>query len=362
MTLPYFPMYAGDWLSSTSVTLMKPEVEATYVRLLVHQWLNEGLPANADDLEGLTKLRGAKWRSAWQKLEPHFPIDTTDGQRRNERLEEERVKSLAAYDQRVEAGKKSAAARAARAARGNGKPTGAPMAVSTGVTTKQPTRRQQSESESETALPPTPPDGGVAPPSPPPKASASAPLHSPPTPDPVQLASLKAAALPHEAQALDVLLATSLAPWSVVAELHAIGCGLHQIRGPNTGRTADIADVMQATSELAANGKPFAVSLFRGYVKRIADRPPEPASADEREAAKRATEVQREAVRQFTVPLPPVRVLGPDGKVVLVQAPAPATSDADLQARRAEWKAALAKFRGEAQRTDASDPARETAA
>jgi hypothetical protein len=144
-----------------------------------------------------------------------------------------------------------------------------------------------------------------------------------------QLDELRAAGLPHERAALDALLAHHPSPDVLVLELHATASGLHVVRGANTGRAADIADVMRAVAEMAASAKPFSVSLFRGFARRVADRPPEPASAEEREAARLAREI---AARQ---------------PAVVVEKP---RTDEEREALRVQREAAMAQFRAEFQR------------
>jgi hypothetical protein len=144
-----------------------------------------------------------------------------------------------------------------------------------------------------------------------------------------QLDDLRAAGLPHERAALDALLAHHPSPDVLVLELHATASGLHVVRGVNTGRAADIADVMRAVAEMAASAKPFSVSLFRGFARRVADRPPEPASAEEREAARLAREI---AARQ---------------PAVVVEKP---RTDEEREALRVQREAAMAQFRAEFQR------------
>lgn len=111
MDLPYFPAYAGDWLASSSVTMMTMQAEATYWRLLCHQWRSEELPADPKALRLLTKCSPSEWRTVWPVLEPQFPTDD-DGKRRNARLESERTESAKRHQQRIDAGQKSAAKRA----------------------------------------------------------------------------------------------------------------------------------------------------------------------------------------------------------------------------------------------------------
>jgi hypothetical protein len=151
-----------------------------------------------------------------------------------------------------------------------------------------------------------------------------------------QLDELRAAGLPHERAALDALLSHHPAPDVLVLELHATASGLHIVRGANTGRAADIADVMRAVAEMAASAKPFSVSLFRGFVRRVADRPPEPASAEEREAARLARDI---AAKQ---------------PAVVIEAP---RSPEEIEQFRQQREAAMALFRAEAQRYRASEAA-----
>lgn len=144
-----------------------------------------------------------------------------------------------------------------------------------------------------------------------------------------QLDELLAAGLPHERAALQSLVRHHPSPDVLVLELHAIASGLHIVRGEHTGRAADIADVMRAVAEMAAGAKPFSVSLFRGFCRRVADRPPEPPSAEEREAARLAREI---AARQ---------------PAVAIEAP---RTPEEIERLRAQREAAMAQFRAEFQR------------
>lgn len=151
-----------------------------------------------------------------------------------------------------------------------------------------------------------------------------------------QYDELLAAGLPHERAALQALVQHHPAPDVLVLELHATASGLHVVRGQHTGRAADIADVMRAVAEMAASAKPFTVSLFRGFARRVADRPPEPPSAEEREAAKLA--------RQIAVAQPAVAI------------EAPRTAE-ELEQLRAQREAAMARFRAEFHRHTTGDAA-----
>ena len=45
---PAFMFYAGDYLSSSRVTLMSLEEEGAYIRLLAHCWLHGSIPSDPD--------------------------------------------------------------------------------------------------------------------------------------------------------------------------------------------------------------------------------------------------------------------------------------------------------------------------
>lgn len=111
---------------------------------------------------------------------------------------------------------------------------------------------------------------------------------------------LVAAGQPHEAAALYLLVKGHPQPAAVVCELYALATGKHPVRGKTTGRLADIADVMRAVAEFATKGKPFDVPYFRGFLRRVIDRPPEPATAEERQAAKIQAELDKLAALEPT--------------------------------------------------------------
>lgn len=111
---------------------------------------------------------------------------------------------------------------------------------------------------------------------------------------------LVAAGQPHEAAALYLLVKGHPQPAAVVCELYALATGQHVVRGKTTGRPADIADVMRAIAEFVTAGKPFNVPYFRGFLRRVIDRPPEPATAEERQAAKIQAELDKLAALEPT--------------------------------------------------------------
>lgn len=64
---PAFQMYPKDWLSSEDVTLMPPEAEGLFIRLLMISWDNNGLPTNP---EGVKELAGRKYARCWARAWP----------------------------------------------------------------------------------------------------------------------------------------------------------------------------------------------------------------------------------------------------------------------------------------------------
>mgnify|MGYP006946107908 FL=1 len=152
-----------------------------------------------------------------------------------------------------------------------------------------------------------------------------------------QLAELQAAALPHERLALDQLLgeveqSRPGAVYNVIGSIHAVASGMHVLRSERTGRAANAADCMQAVAEMFANGERWNISRWRGYVGRLVNAPPQPPSAEEREAARLAKEVA--AVAQVELP--------PD-------------TPEQAEARRLAREAALASFRAQFHRTNAGE-------
>lgn len=152
-----------------------------------------------------------------------------------------------------------------------------------------------------------------------------------------QLDELRAAALPHERLALDQLLgeveySRPGAIYNVIGSIHAVASGMHVLRSVLTGRTANAADCMQAVAEMFANGEKWNISRWRGYVGRIVNQPPQPPSAEEREAARLAKQVA--AVAQTEI--------------------LPDTPE-QAEARRLAREAALASFRAQFHRTNAGD-------
>lgn len=77
-------IHIGDWCTSLTVARLGRAGEATYLRLLMHQWLaeGEGLPADEGDIQALTGLSDADFAAFWRIAGGQFPVDP-DGKRRN---------------------------------------------------------------------------------------------------------------------------------------------------------------------------------------------------------------------------------------------------------------------------------------
>lgn len=177
--------------------------------------------------------------------------------------------------------------------------------------------------------PPTSPDGSVALPSPPgPKAEQTGALFA------EWERQLFAAALPHEAAALEALCVSSFRP-AIIGELYAMASGQHLVRGEHAPyREANAADVMRAVSEYACKGREWNTSYFRGVVRRILDRPPEPPDAAQREQEKLARQVAK------SVP------------TIMIETP---RTQEEIEAARARREAAMALFKAEAMRNTAGE-------
>lgn len=288
--IPAFQFYPHAWLSSMSVTMMTAETEGTYIRLLSQLWvgLTQGdgrlLPSDPRQIRTLTKLSESQWKKAWPQLEEHFPLNDERTGRTNPTLHALWLGLLDFREKQRENGITG------------GRPKNPPQQKEKPKRNPEITQAfpDQNPNESSVSVSVTETPKELS------DDSSKAPSGQPPTPAVVydaEYQQLLDAGLPHERYALQVLVARHPYPASLVLELAAIACGMHVIRGSHTGREADVADVMRAVAELAANGAEFSTKLFRGYVRRIADRAPEPASTEAREAARLQREIAAQAER-----------------------------------------------------------------
>ncbi len=180
---------------------------------------------------------------------------------------------------------------------------------------------------------PSKPDGLDGPPSPPGPNATAGPLFA------EWEQQLREVALPHEVAALEHVAAAGFRP-TIVGELYAIASGQHVVRSRFDGdRIADAADVMRSLSEFACLGRPWDQSYFRGVVRRVIERPPEPPDAAARAEAALAQQVATVA------PTPALRIAD--------------LSAEEREASRLRREAAMAHFKAEFSRNNpagATDP------
>lgn len=117
--LEYFPFFPKNWLSSPAITLMSPEEEGAYIRLLAHCWDSEdcAIPGDDKSLAKLSRL-GERWLSDGSAIaernlvrECFIAHPTKPGWLTNKKLLETKEKILDSSNERVVAGRKGAKTR-----------------------------------------------------------------------------------------------------------------------------------------------------------------------------------------------------------------------------------------------------------
>lgn len=116
--LHYFAFLPGDWLASEAVTMMTPEQEGAYIRLLCYQWQSSDLPCSipSDDarLAHLSRL-GKRWAKVGALVRAQFEEVPDDPTRlRNVKLWNVFDEASAKHAARVNAGQKGGSAKAKR--------------------------------------------------------------------------------------------------------------------------------------------------------------------------------------------------------------------------------------------------------
>lgn len=135
--MPWFPMWATDFVNARTVRTMTPEQVGVYILLLCHEWNDGPLPDDNDALRVLANMADAD--AVRTVLERCFLL-TEDGEWVNERLEEVREEQEAKREDKVRAGKLSAKARRRKKLEQRSSTVAAPLERST----------NKSESESDT--------------------------------------------------------------------------------------------------------------------------------------------------------------------------------------------------------------------
>lgn len=73
-TIPYFPLYAPDWIQDTA--FMSVEAQGLFIQLLCYCWLHDGLPKDPRDLAKLTRLDVRTFKRIWKEINHKF-IETS---------------------------------------------------------------------------------------------------------------------------------------------------------------------------------------------------------------------------------------------------------------------------------------------
>ncbi len=73
-TIPYFPLYAPDWLADTK--FMTYEEKGLFIDLLCYCWLHEGLPVDLGELQVSLGVDKRKFNRLWRKVGDKF-IETS---------------------------------------------------------------------------------------------------------------------------------------------------------------------------------------------------------------------------------------------------------------------------------------------
>ncbi len=72
--LPWFPLYAGDWIRDEDVQCMSRASEADYLRLLCYQWAEGSIPADPRKIRRLLKpMSDGEWAETWAEIGEKFP-------------------------------------------------------------------------------------------------------------------------------------------------------------------------------------------------------------------------------------------------------------------------------------------------
>jgi uncharacterized protein YdaU (DUF1376 family) len=102
--MPYFPMFAADWLLSQTVATMAPEEQGIYISLLAHAWMNDGIPADHRKLLRLLGIDPATYGEALSRVIDAAWKPDSDNPRilRNDRQEAIRQEVDATYRASVE--------------------------------------------------------------------------------------------------------------------------------------------------------------------------------------------------------------------------------------------------------------------
>jgi uncharacterized protein YdaU (DUF1376 family) len=94
VSLPYYSMYPKDFDSDDAVRAMEDCELGLYIRCLNHSWINDGLPADPEEIRRRFRDAPEEFARKWKRVELCFPVGP-DGKRRNPRQERERAQAIA---------------------------------------------------------------------------------------------------------------------------------------------------------------------------------------------------------------------------------------------------------------------------
>ena len=116
MRLPYYSMYPKDFDTDAKVRGMEDSELGLYIRCLNHSWVNDGLPADPEEIRRAFRDTPKAFSQKWSRVETCFPL-ADDGRRRNPRQEKERAQAL---DKSSKASANAKRAHSERSARASG--------------------------------------------------------------------------------------------------------------------------------------------------------------------------------------------------------------------------------------------------
>lgn len=103
MSLPRMSFHIGDYLKDTKH--LNAAEHGAYVLLIMHYWANGSLPSDERQLAQIACMKASEWRKARPTLHALFKNDQNW---KHKRIEKEIADAEKKYQQKVEAGKKSA--------------------------------------------------------------------------------------------------------------------------------------------------------------------------------------------------------------------------------------------------------------
>lgn len=111
MKLPWFPLYARDFLADSRTVAMPLAARGAYLWLLCHQWMDGDLPNDAETLRLLAGANRREWSRIWPHLDPLFPPGKLSTIRQNQKLERVRRAHELQHKRLSNAGKRGNAIR-----------------------------------------------------------------------------------------------------------------------------------------------------------------------------------------------------------------------------------------------------------